>query len=131
MDIYGIGTDVVECLRIAKMIERHGEKFISRIYTDHEIQCCRSKPSATQYYAAYWAAKEAILKSIGIQWENGIQWRDIEVFQGSDSKLTVRLAGRAKMICEEKRITEIFISFSHCRTHATSFATAVRNEVPF
>ena len=79
MNILGIGTDIVECLRIAQMIERHGELFIDRVYTATEIEYCRSRKQATQHFAGRWAAKEAILKALGTGWRRGISWRDIEV----------------------------------------------------
>ena len=63
MSVIGIGTDIVECLRIARMIERHGELFINRVYTSHEIQYCSQRKAATQHYAGRWAAKEAVLKA--------------------------------------------------------------------
>ena len=56
MNILGIGTDITECLRIAQMIERHGELFIERVYTAHEIQYCSNRKQATQHYAGRWAA---------------------------------------------------------------------------
>ena len=65
MSVLGIGTDITECLRIAQMIERHGELFVSRVYTQHEIDYCRSRRMATQHFAGRWAAKEAVLKAIG------------------------------------------------------------------
>ncbi len=70
--ILGIGTDIIECLRIAQMIERHGELFITRVYTQHEIQYCQSRKQATQHYAGRWAAKEAVLKALGTGWRRGI-----------------------------------------------------------
>ena len=79
MAIIGIGTDIVECLRIAQMIERHGELFINRVYTPHEIQYCHSRKLATQHFAGRWAAKEAVLKAIGTGWRRGISWRDVEI----------------------------------------------------
>ncbi len=82
MNVLGIGTDIVECLRIAQMIERHGELFIDRVYTAHEIEYCRSRKQATQHFAGRWAAKEAVLKAIGTGWRRGISWRDIEVRNG-------------------------------------------------
>ena len=62
--VLGIGTDIIECLRIAQMIERHGELFINRVYTPQEIQYCQSRKMATQHFAGRWAAKEAILKAL-------------------------------------------------------------------
>src|ERR1043165_5356086 len=49
--IIGIGTDIVECLRIAQMIERHGELFITRVYTEHEIEYCKSRKQGTRHFA--------------------------------------------------------------------------------
>ena len=68
MNVIGIGTDIVECLRIAKMIDRHGELFISRVYTKNEIRYCQSRKQSTQHFAGRWAAKEAILKALGTGW---------------------------------------------------------------
>ena len=77
--VVGIGTDIVECLRIANMIEKHQDVFINRVFTPGEIEYCGGRKSTTQHYAGRWAAKEAILKAIGTGWANGIQWTDIEI----------------------------------------------------
>ena len=73
MNVIGIGTDIVECLRVANMIEKHEDVFIQRVYTPDEIEYCGARKAATQHYAGRWAAKEAILKAIGTGWSNGIQ----------------------------------------------------------
>ncbi len=126
--IIGIGTDIVECLRIAQMIERHGELFISRVYTPHEIQYCQSRKLATQHYAGRWAAKEAVLKAIGTGWRRGISWRDVEIFNEAGGQPTVQLHGGAREISERLGIIEMQISISHCRSHATAFALAQGDE---
>jgi len=125
MSIVGIGTDIVECLRIAQMIERHGELFLARVYTDHEVQYCSARKAATQHYAGRWAAKEAVLKAFGTGWARGIRWRDIEVRNNAAGKPSIALGGGAREICERLRIAEMQISISHCRTHATAFAVAI------
>ena len=79
MAVIGIGTDIIECLRIAQMIERHGEMFLTRVYTPQEIEYCTARKASTQHYAGRFAAKEAVLKALGTGWTRGIQWRDIEV----------------------------------------------------
>ena len=94
MHILGTGTDIVECLRIAQMIERHGELFISRVYTDHEIEYCTARKAATQHYAGRWAAKEAVLKALGTGWRRGISWRDIEIRNDRNGAPTVALERR-------------------------------------
>ena len=55
MKVLGVGTDITECLRIAQMIERHGELFVGRVYTPLEIEYCRSRRMATQHFAGRWA----------------------------------------------------------------------------
>jgi holo-[acyl-carrier protein] synthase len=128
MNIAGIGTDIVECLRIAQMIERHGELFIDRVYTASEIEYCRSRKQATQHFAGRWAAKEAILKAIGTGWRRGISWRDIEVRNSEGGRPTVALRGGVREVVEQMGVAEVLISISHCRSHATAFAIAVGRE---
>ncbi len=125
MNIIGIGTDIVECLRIAQMIERHGELFLRRVFTSHEIEYCSSRKAATQHYAGRWAAKEAVLKSFGTGMAAGIRWRDIEVRIRQGGQPKIALGGTARELCERLRVSDILISISHCRTHATAYAVAV------
>ena len=125
MNIAGIGTDIVECLRIAQMIERHGELFLMRVYTPREIEYCSSRKAATQHYAGRWAAKEAVLKAMGTGWARGISWRDIEVRNDEGGRPSILLGGAAREICELRGVHEMLISISHCRSHATAYALAV------
>ncbi|MEM8864395.1 MAG: holo-ACP synthase [Planctomycetota bacterium] len=122
--ILGIGTDIIECLRIAKMIERHGELFISRVYTEFEIEYCSARKSATQHYAGRWAAKEAVLKALGTGWVKGIGWRDVEVRNATGGAPLVRLHGGARDVFELSGAKRIHLSISHCRSHATAYAIA-------
>ncbi len=124
MNVLGIGTDIVECLRIAQMIERHAELFIQRVYTPYEIEYCSARKAATQHYAGRWAAKEAVLKAMGTGWARGVRWKDIEVRNEQGGKPSILLGGGAREICEQIGIEEVLISISHCRTHATAFAIA-------
>jgi holo-[acyl-carrier protein] synthase len=128
MNVVGIGTDIVECLRIAQMIERHGELFIARVFTPHEIEFCSGRKAATQHYAGRWAAKEAVLKAMGTGWAQGITWRDIEIRSTAGGKPTVALAGGAREACERLGVARLLISISHCRTHATAYAVALGKE---
>ena len=125
MKIIGIGTDIVECLRIAQMIERHGELFIARVYTAHEIEYCSTRKAATQHYAGRWAAKEAVLKAIGTGWVRGISWRDVEVRNESGGQPTITLDGGAQQIGNQLGVDQVLISISHCRSHATACAVAI------
>jgi holo-[acyl-carrier protein] synthase len=122
--ILGIGADIIECLRIAQMIERHGELFIRRVYTDHEIAYCSTKKAATQHYAGRWAAKEAVLKALGTGWVRGIAWRDVEVRNRPGGAPTITLRAGAKEVFERNGISRMHISISHCRSHAIAYAIA-------
>ena len=124
-NVVGIGTDIVECLRIAEMIEKHDMLFINRVFTPWEIEYCGSRKAATQHYSGRWAAKEAILKAMGTGWSKGIQWTDLEVRNAMGGAPSVSLSGAALEICGSKGIDEIKISISHCRMFATAFAVAL------
>ena len=125
MNILGIGTDITECLRIAQMIERHGELFIARVYTPQEIQYCQSRKQSTQHFAGRWAAKEAVLKAVGTGWRRGISWRDVEIRNQLGGKPVVALFGGLREVAEELGIGQILVSISHCRSHATAYALAL------
>jgi holo-[acyl-carrier protein] synthase len=124
-DVIGIGTDITECLRIARMIERHGELFINRVYTPDEIAYCQSRRQATQHFTGRWAAKEAILKALGTGWRRGISWRDMEIRNDALGKPVVAVRGGVKDVVEQLGVVKLLVSISHCRTHATAYALAV------
>lgn len=119
-EIIGIGTEIVECLRVAQMIERHGEQFINRVYTTAEIEYCRSRRQATQHFAARWAGKEAILKALGLSWQPGMGWRDFELDQ-RDGRPVICLHGEARAAARERRIARWLVSLAYCRSHATAY----------
>jgi holo-[acyl-carrier protein] synthase len=128
MIILGIGTDIIECPRIGKMIEQHGEFFLRRVYTPREIRYCQSRKHAIEHFAGRWAAKEAILKAMGTGWSKGIAWTDIEIRSGQGQRPEVMVGGVAKEVTRERQIGEILVSISHCRTYATAYAMALARE---
>ncbi len=125
MEILGIGTDIIECPRIGKMVENHGELFLRRVYTEREIRYCQSRKHAIEHFAGLWAAKEAILKALGTGWSRGVTWTDIEVRQTRQGQARVLVCGVAKEEAIRRGVGDILISISHCRTYATAYAMAV------
>ena len=125
MEVFGIGTDIVACARIARMLEKHDDLFIDRVFTPVEIEYCSKRKAAVQHFSGRWAAKEAILKAMGTGWAKGISWTDIEVHNEMGGQPKVRLGGGAREVCEAKGIAEILISISHCSEYATAYATAL------
>src|SRR5262245_4903556 len=124
MAILGIGTDIVECPRIADMIERHQDIFITRVFTPAEIEYCSGRKAATQHYAGRWAAKEAVLKALGTGWRRGISWRDIEIRNDAKGAPTVQLRGGARDVMTAARIARMYVSISHCRAFAVAYVVA-------
>src|ERR1051325_7952626 len=120
MEILGIGTDIIECVRIGKMIQQHGELFLCRVYTEREITYCQGRKRAAEHFAGRWAAKEAILKAIGTGWQKGLNWTEIEIRHDDLGKPSVLVCGAAREFATTRRITEIHISISHCRSYATA-----------
>ena len=125
MEILGIGTDIIECPRIGKMIEQHGELFLRRVYTQREIRYCQARKHAIEHFAGRWAAKEAILKAMGTGRSRGIAWTHIEIRNGQDGRPLVLICGAAREIAKERGIGEILVSIAHCRTYATASALAL------
>jgi holo-[acyl-carrier protein] synthase len=126
MEILGIGTDIVECLRVGRMIERHGELFLARIYTEREVRFCQSRKRTTEHFAARWAAKEAVLKALDQPWRRGVELSEIEVVQEAGVSPEVVLYGATKEHARGLRVGKVLLSMGHCRAYATAHAIAVR-----
>jgi holo-[acyl-carrier protein] synthase len=125
MNIIGIGTDIIECARIGRMLSQHGERFMNHVYTEEEVRYCSGRKVAEQHFAGRWAAKESVLKAFGTGWVSGISWRDVEVVILPGGKPTIRLHRGATKKAAELEIAEVLISISHCKSYATATAIAV------
>ncbi len=123
--IIGLGTDIIEIPRIAEMIQRHGELFLTRIYTDEEIRHCQLRKHSTQHFAGRWAAKEAVMKVLGTGFIKGIGWKDVEVKNLKSGRPIMHLSGGALRRAEGIGIGEVLITISHCRAYATATAVGV------
>ena len=112
------GTDIVEIERIRNSIEKLGDKFINKIYTEEEKKYCESKGNQKyQHYAARFAAKEAIFKAISEQLDDkySVCWRDFEISNSDDGKPNINILG-----IDTKQIANIDVSISHCKDYATA-----------
>lgn len=111
--IVGMGVDIAEVPRIAESIERFGERFLRRVFTEEEIRYCDSKANRAERYAARFAAKEAAMKALGTGWNHGVRWRDIEVFRQPGRRPTIRFYGRAEEVAARLGTKNISLSISH------------------
>jgi holo-[acyl-carrier protein] synthase len=126
--IVGLGTDIVEIARIGQMIERHGELFLQRVYTEEEIRYCQQRKESMQHYAGRWAAKEAVMKTLGTGFTRGVGWQDIEVASRRSGQPIIVLRGGARDFAAQIGVDEILITISHCRTFATATAVALQHQ---
>ncbi len=122
--IFGTGLDIIEIARIKSSIERFSEKFEERVFTQGEIDYCRSQANPIPHFAGRFAAKEAILKSLGTGMADGISWKDMEVLNQESGKPKLTLQGNGKTIAESLNIKQIHISITHDRNYAVAHAIA-------
>ena len=111
--IVGIGIDLAEVDRIREAIERHGQRFIDRIYTPAEIAYVERRANRYERYAARFAAKEAGMKAIGTGWRRGVRWRDFEVSNLPSGRPTLRFDGVAAQVAQSLGVTNIALSITH------------------
>ena len=111
--IVGTGIDIAEVPRIAESIERFGERFLRRVFTEEEIRYCDSKANRVERYAARFAAKEAAMKALGTGWNRGVRWRDIEVHRQPGSRPTIKFHGVAADFATKLGTRNIALSISH------------------
>jgi holo-[acyl-carrier protein] synthase len=93
--IIGIGSDLVDIRRIQRVIDRHGERFLSRIFTDAERARAERRAKSAETYAKRFAAKEACSKALGTGIRRGVWWRDMGVINLPGGRPTMQLSGGA------------------------------------
>ena len=111
--IVGTGVDLCEVARIKSSIERFGDKFVRRIYTDAEIAYVERKANKFERYAARFAAKEAGMKAIGTGWKRGVTWHDFEVVNLPTGKPTLRFYGVAAEVANRLKVRNVALSLTH------------------
>jgi len=119
-----VGVDLIEIERIRRALERHGESFKSRCFTEAECAYCDSKPNPPQHYAGRFAAKEAVGKAIG----SGVYftWKEIEI--RGRPKPGVHLSGRTLRWAERAGVGRIELSMTHSQQLAAAVAVALDPE---
>jgi len=124
MNVVAHGVDIVACERLRQAIDRHGDRFLRRVFTPAELEYCLARRRRIEHLAGRFAAKEAVLKILGTGWRGGINWTDIEVRNEPSGRPQVFLAGRCLQIAEKRGLSNILISISHIETHAIASAVA-------
>ena len=115
-----VGVDIIEIERIARALERWGERFLRHVYTPAEVAFCRGR---VPELAARFAAKEAVSKALGTGL-NGIYWTEIEVLPDHLGKPLIRLHGRAAARAGALGLSEFAVSLSHSNEYAVAMVVA-------
>lgn len=111
--ILGTGIDLAEVPRVKASIERYGDRFLRRVYTEKEIAYVDRKANRFERYAARFAAKEAGMKAIGTGWRNGIRWQDFEVINQPSGRPTLIFHGVAAEYARQLGVANVQLSLTH------------------
>lgn len=116
--IVGTGIDITEVPRIRESIERFGDRFLQRVFTEGEIRYCESKANRFERYAARFAAKEAGMKALGTGWNFGVRWRDVEVARKPGGRPTLLFHGKAAEFAAKLGAVNVALSLTHTTQQA-------------
>jgi holo-[acyl-carrier protein] synthase len=124
--VVGLGTDIVEVDRIRKVVERSGEHFLKRVYTDVEIAYCSAKANPYPHYAARFSAKEAVSKAFGTGIGAELAWKSVGVVHGMRGEALVVLDEKGRALLAAAGADAVAITLSHTATYAQAVALLLR-----
>ena len=119
--IFGLGTDIIKVDRFEKMVAK-GRRYLKTIFTESEMNYCESKTRKSEHYAARFAAKEAVLKALGMGWRDGFTFSEIEILNDKLGKPMVFLHGKVEDYFQKQKLKQITISLSHSKENAIAVA---------
>ncbi len=123
--VLGLGTDLIEIARIKETIERHGERFLHKVFTEGEIAYCLNKKiNSAESFAARFAAKEAGAKALGTGISRGVSWKELEVRRAQGERPTLHLSGRAAERAAQMGVRTLNLSLTHSRDVAMAVVVA-------
>jgi holo-[acyl-carrier protein] synthase len=117
MNIIGIGIDATDLHRVAEIVERYGERFLRRVFTDGEIAYCTKRRDPVPHLAGRFAVKEAAMKALGTGQSRGVTWKDIEVVR-SGGPPRLKLHGGAARRADEMGVRQSLVTITHSETLA-------------
>ena len=120
----GIGIDLIEVDRIQKLLDRFGERFLNRVFTEGERAYSFRRRYPAQHLAARFAAKEGVLKALGVGLSLGVAWREIEVVRLKSGQPTIQLTGRTLEIAQRRGVQKVIVSLSHLKSLAAASVEA-------
>lgn len=122
--IIGIGVDVVSISRVKRAVEKSGERFLNKVFSEIELEQCFQSGDPYEKLAARFAAKEAVFKALGYRSRRSLGWKDIEI-ETNGSGVRVVMKDMLSKLLQEKGAKGILISISHDRTSDVATAIAM------
>ncbi len=111
--ILGLGIDLVRIDRLGRVLDRHTERALDRLFTPDERDACQSKVDPTECLAARLAVKEAFVKALGTGLRDGLSWREMDVRAGRQGRPTLHVSGTARARLDEMGVSRTHVSISH------------------
>ncbi len=124
--IVGIGVDIVDVGRVRRLLERYGDRFVQRVFTDAENRYANKSVKSAERLAGRFAVKEAVLKAFGTGKSQGILWRDVETVSGPKGRPKVNLYCNADKYLKMLHVNQIHVSISHDGGKAVAFVVIER-----
>ncbi len=125
MSVLGLGIDLAEVSRIRTLLEKSGDRFKKRVFTDGEIAYCDSKADPAPHFAARFAAKEAASKALGTGFSEGIGWQDIETTNSGNGAPSIVLHRAAAQRAESMGVATMMVTLTHTADMAAASVVAV------
>lgn len=124
--LVGLGCDVIEVGRVRGVLERQGERFLQRVFTDEERAYCGPMAHPEKHYAARFAAKEAVSKAFSTGIGSELGWRSVSIYHGERHQPLVRLDEKGAALLARVGGTGVVVTLSHTDTVAMAVAAIVR-----
>ncbi len=124
--VVGVGIDIIEVSRIVRVLERQGQRFRNRVYTEGELAYCDSIQHNGPHFAARFAAKEAVSKAFGTGIGEHMGWKTAEVIKDPLGKPLIRLDEQGQALLAHKQASDVLVSLAHTKEHATAIAILIR-----
>ena len=118
MSVIGIGVDLIECARIQHSVDRFGDRFLHRVFTDGEIEYSMSMKFPERHLAARFAGKEAVAKAFGTGIGKAMGWRDIDIRKKESGEPFLVFSEPAQELAVKRGVTSALITLSHTDHHA-------------
>ena len=125
--VRGVGTDLIECSRIQRVLERQKDRFLKRVFTEEEQAYCMKMKNPVPHLAARFAAKEAVSKCFTTGIGQSLGWKSIEVVKGPREEPHIRLDEQGTALLDQLGCSDVLVSLAHTEFYGTAFAVLIES----